>query len=96
MKVLHQQGLLDIAIQEYGDVKAAFDLTLFNEKSMTNDLEHNEVLIADKSIYTDSDIQSYYKRNEYVPATAFTEAQKQEINPEGISFWAINVDFIVS
>lgn len=96
VKRLHQQSLFDIAIGEYGDVKAVFDLTLSNQTSMTDDRMINEAVFIGKSVYTDRSIRDYYKRNEYIPATDLSEEQSQEINPQGISYWAINIDFIVS
>ena len=96
VKVLHQQSLLDIAIQEYGDLKAVFDIATMNNKSFTDDLKNSEQVIISASVYTDLDIHRFFKRNNLIPATALTEAQSQEINPQGISYWAIGVDFKVS
>lgn len=98
MNILHNQSFLDIAIQHTGSVESAFVLALQNNKSLTDELESGGSLIADsKQLIVNKDILSYYQSKNIQPATAINN-QLSTINdkPEGIDYWAIQMDFIVS
>lgn len=93
INVLHSQSLLDLAIQHTGSVENAFDLALANGLSLTDDLEAGEsIQLIAYGIQQNKDILNYYTAKNIQPATAITAAVEQ---PQGISYWAIGIDFIV-
>ena len=67
--VLHNQTLLDIAIQQYGSAEAVFILAAENQISPSQDLEAGtEVRVPE--IHINKDMESYCKTNHVNPATA--------------------------
>ncbi|MDK7675111.1 hypothetical protein QP547_04710 [Weeksella virosa] len=97
VKILHNQTLLDIAIQQYGTASAAFDLALANGISLTADLEVGNLLEIPLDDYGAGLIANYYKANKLKPATAIEVLKLTEVElPSGIDYWAIEFDFIVS
>ena len=95
--VLHNQSLLDACLQHTGSLEGLFDLALENHISITDELSVGQTLEVPDGIATDREILSYYTACGLQPATAFTEEDKQILDrKEGISIWAINLDFIVS
>lgn len=91
--ILHNQSLLDLAIQHTGTAENAFDLALVNNKSITDDLEAGEsIQLIAYGIQQNKDILNYYTAKNIQPATAITAAVER---PQGISYWAIGIDFIV-
>ncbi len=91
--ILHHQSLLDLAIQYTGTAENVFDLALQNNRSITDDLEAGEALNFEPStLNQNKDILNYYTAKNIQPATAITAAVEQ---PQGISYWAIGIDFIV-
>ncbi|WP_373309425.1 hypothetical protein [Capnocytophaga stomatis] len=74
-----------------------FDLVLANGISVTDDLKVGQAFEVPDNIQKDKDILGYYTAKNIQPATAFSQEDKQVIEkPEGISIWAINLDFVVS
>ncbi|ALC97827.1 hypothetical protein [Capnocytophaga sp. oral taxon 323] len=95
--VLHNQSLLDACLQHTGSLEGLFDLALANAVSLTDELSAGQNLQVPDGIATDRDILGYYTTRGLQPATAFTEEDKQILDrKEGISIWAIHLDFIVS
>ena len=64
------QGLLDIALQEFGDVRAGFDIALLNGLSLSDPLYAGQRLLMPQSPYQQRDIQAYYRAKGIRPATA--------------------------
>lgn len=95
--ILHNQSLLDACLQHTGTIESLFDLALVNGLSVTDDLTAGQVLSLTLSEGTkDKDILNYYTAKNIQPATAFSQEDKQVIEkPEGISIWAINLDFAI-
>lgn len=94
VKISSRQSLLDVAIQQSGSILVAFELAVKNSLSITDDL------IPCESIslvgVNNADIKAYYEAKNIVPATALTTDDQLIIAElEGISYWAINVDFVV-
>ena len=91
LRVLDRQSIFDLAVQALGSVEAAFALALENGLSLTEDLTAGQpVIIAGEKSKA---IADYYTAKQLKPATGITlEEQKQE----GIDFWGIEFDFIVS
>lgn len=92
--ILHHQSLLDLAIQHTGTAENAFDLALANGLSLTDDLEAGgSIQLIAYGIQQNKDILNYYTAKNIQPATAITAAVEQ---PQGISYWAIGINFIIS
>ena len=97
--VLHNQSLLDLALQHLGTIESIFELAILNEKSVTDDMVAGAPLNVPpfSAGARNKDILAYYTAKKIQPATAFTKSDKQVFERlEGISIWAINLDFIVS
>lgn len=95
--VLHNQTLLDLAIQYTGTAENAFDLALANNKSITDDLQAGESIdISTYDTQKNKDILNYYQAKKLQPATGLSSQQLINDKPEGIDYWAIQTDFIVS
>lgn len=88
IKTLETQSLLDIAIQEGGGIESLFDLALKNDLSITEKLTPGQNLIT--PVITNVDTQNYYRIAGLKPATDVGEIE------QGIEFWYIEYDFIVS
>lgn len=91
------QSFLDIALQQYGSLEAIMEMALLNGLSISEDIEAGSELqtpAQEKVIVLE--VVSFYMSKNIKPATAITAAQSQAINPQGISYWAINIDFKVS
>lgn len=82
MVVLNRQSLFDLAIQIFGDVRAAFDLAEANGLSITDEVAAGQKLVVPESLYKEEDIQRYYKSKGILPATAIT-SEEIDINPNG-------------
>lgn len=69
-KVLENQSLFDIAIQECGSAEAAYDIAKLNGLSVTDELTPGQEL----NIPTpeNRNIASYYRQRNIKPATAST------------------------
>ena len=67
--VIDRQSLLDIALQEYGNVQAAFDLAMANGLDITNELMPGQELILLTSKDTDNEILNLYKTKDIRPVT---------------------------
>ena len=94
--VLHNQSLLDLALQHTGGIESIFELAVLNGKSVTDDMTAGASLLVEEAT-TNKDILAYYTSKNIQPATAFTKADEQVFERlEGISIWAINLDFIIS
>ena len=96
LKVYERQSMLDVAVQHSGGIESVFDLAFSNGLSITDDINPYDSLLGCESI-VDSDIVDYYSNKGIVPATAATlDEIAHTIADEGIEFWAIGDDFIVS
>lgn len=96
--VLHNQSLLDFAIQHTGSAQNAFEIAMANGISITDQLTAGTELTVPESVVMDVDIRNYYQSKAIQPATAITTFiidGEPETELEGISYWAIYDDFIV-
>ncbi len=96
--VLHNQSLFDVALQHTGTIESIFELATANGISITDDLAAGTPLsLGEGQGERNKDILNYYQAKNIQPATAFSQKDKEVTQkPEGISIWAINLDFIVS
>ena len=94
---LHNQSLLDLALQHTGTIESVFEMAEANALNITDDVVAGKTLVLPAEMLTNKDILSYYKAKNLQPATAFTKADEEVFKRlEGISIWAINLDFVVS
>lgn len=96
--VLTGQSLFDLAIQKLGSVEGVFELAEKADVSLTDELAVGVLLNAPVDP-ADRQVADYYKANRIIPATAITKDNTSgggDILMEGIEFWAIEYDFIVS
>ena len=94
---LHNQSLLDLALQHTGTMESIFELAEANALNITDDVVAGKTLALPDEAFTNKDIFAYYTANNLQPATAFSKEDDQVFERlEGISIWAINLDFIVT
>lgn len=93
--VLHNQSLLDIAIQHTGSAQNAFGIAMANNMSLTDQLTAGAELTVPGTVSMDLDIKNYYSSKAIQPATDITQYGESEETPEGISVWIIDQNFIV-
>ena len=94
---LHNQSLLDLALQHTGTIESVFELAEANSLNITDDVQAGAPLYLGEGLGVRNEILSYYTAKNLQPATAFTKEDEQVFERlEGISIWAINLDFVVS
>ena len=104
---LHNQSLLDLALQHTGTIESIFELAEANSLNITDEVQAGAPLTVPPlgKGARNADILAYYTAKNLQPATAFTKfesnSQPKEDEQvferlEGISIWAINLDFVVS
>lgn len=94
--ITERQSILDIALQHGGSFEAAHDIAQLNDLSMTDDLCTGSQL--ETPVSDNKEVADYYAVNDLHPASSITDEQILEIldTGEGIEFWSIEFDFIVS
>lgn len=94
--VLNNQSLFDLAIRYCGSPLAAFSIALLNSIPISALLNPGtEIIIPDTPL--NPDITNYFNSKNHQPATAWNPISENEPpKPEGISYWAINDDFVVT
>ena len=94
---LHNQSLLDLALQHTGTIESVFEFAEANAINITDDVQAGAPLYLGEGLGVRDEILSYYTAKNLQPATAFSKEDEQVFERlEGISIWAINLDFIVS
>lgn len=95
--VLHNQSLLDLALQHTGTIESVFELAEANALNITDDVQAGKTLVLPAEAFTNKDILGYYTAKNLQPATAFSKEDEQVFERlEGISIWAINLDFVIT
>ncbi|MBQ9751422.1 MAG: hypothetical protein IJV81_01140 [Paludibacteraceae bacterium] len=91
----NRQSMLDIAMEHSGTTEAAWDIAQTNGLSLTDDLKLEPML---KPAITNQRIVTNFLTLRHSPATGITNAEiNQQLGAgEGIEFWAIEYDFVVS
>lgn len=87
-KIIEGQSLFDIAIQECGSIESVFDIAMQNDLSIIDRLTAGQMI--DLSGTSSNEIADYYRVRGLTPATDLT------VILEGIGFWRIGHDFVVS
>jgi phage tail protein X len=89
------QNIFDIALQMYGNIEGIIDIARDNGKDMTSELTPGELIVgSDEAI--DILVRDFYAGRGILPATGLTSEESAVLKPEGIGYWAIDYDFIVS
>ena len=87
---LHNQSLLDLALQHTGTIESIFDLAESNNLNITDDVQAGKTLVLPAEAFSNKDILVYYTAKNLQPATAFSKEDEQVAKRlEGISIWAI-------
>lgn len=95
-QVLHNQTLVDIAIQYNGFASNAFELAYNNELSITSELMPGQNIEVSQSTSIDADVVNYFLSKKQTIATGFGGAKEQDLIPQfGIGTLAIGTTFIV-
>lgn len=94
MWVLDNQSLFDIAIQECGGIEAMFSIAELNELAITDALTPGREMLVPE--FMNKQIANYYRLKNLKPATGISVETLDELREEGIGYWAIEVDFVVS
>lgn len=97
IKILHNQTLLDIAIQQYGSATMAIDLAIENNLSLTDDLEVGTVLnVPENSDFGQRLIAEYFQNKSLKPATKIVGKILESIPVDfGIGEMIIEESFII-
>lgn len=97
ISVKNGQSLLDIAMSNNGYAETAFYLALQNDLSLSDNLTPGQKL--EPVSITKEKIVAVYKASEVIPATSITSEQESELLPfdyEGVGYWGIEFDFVIS
>ncbi|AKK73770.1 hypothetical protein OK18_15200 [Chryseobacterium gallinarum] len=90
---LHNQSLLDIAIQYTGKVENSFIIAFHNDLSVTEILTPGMEITIPDALDTDIDVVTFFSYRGYQPATAL-ESNLVEVKPlEGVGYWEIGETF---
>lgn len=89
------QCLMDFAIQHCGSATAIVAIAMLNNISVTEDVAAGTDLLLPPVV--NQQVVNYFKTNNLIPATQ-PQKEKPFYNSknEGIGYWAIGHDFIVS
>lgn len=95
-QVLHNQSLLDLAVQHNGTVMSVFELAIANGFSITEELVPGQYADVPESALMDTELVGYFKAKKQNMATGFNGSQGENIIPQlGIGQMAIGSTFIV-
>ncbi|MDR3704280.1 MAG: hypothetical protein P4L28_00015 [Paludibacteraceae bacterium] len=90
--IIAKQTLPDIAIQGGGSLETLFNVAADNNVSITAVLTPTRKLSV--STVEDTDIATYYDHKQLRPISEY--ADNEYIFPEGIGFWYVLNDFVVT
>ncbi len=93
--VLHNQSVLDIAIQHTGSVHNAFSIAAANNMAVSDILTVGSAVVIPGTVTNDPDILGLFKNNNLKPATSITDTSVIP-SRKGIGWMQILKDFKVS
>lgn len=93
-EALQGQSFIDLTIQETGTVESLVAMAVLNNRSVSASLSIGQVL--SKTAIKNTRVVSFLAPDNKRPATEIVLNEFIKEKPEGISFWAIGVDFVVS
>lgn len=91
-KVKDRQTLSDVSLICQGSIESLLDLAFRNQKSITDDLTIGEEVMLDGVAVADKQVLQQYNWHSICPATGITG----DLLLEGINFWGIEIDFVVT
>ena len=95
--VSYGQTWLDIALQELGDMERVIELAQLNGRAITDELQAGEELIVPDFDLEKRSIVQLFRNAANKPASGDTfSAAEPGSTGEGIEFWALENDFVVS
>ena len=92
--VLHNQSLLDVAIQHTGSVANCFAIAVANGLSVSDDLTPGIDLVIPEDAIIDKDVLRYQKSKGIQPATGITNLENEQLG--GIDYMDVEGSFKVS
>jgi hypothetical protein len=92
VKILDGQTLIDIAIQELGDVSRVFEISELNDVSLTAALVPGSYLVLPVADNKKRFMVQLFSDPANKPASACTD---EDSELEGIDYWALEEDFVV-
>ncbi len=92
--VLNNQNFLDIAIMYTGIVENSFDIAVFNEMSLTDQLTPGMSLTVPDDLETDPDTVSYFMRQSLQPAMGVNDSISVP-EGKGVGWMKVSKDFKV-
>lgn len=96
-RVFENQSWLDISTILYGNPIFAYDLAEANRSTITAEVLAGQMIKYSKDISPNKLVLLSLSSNKSIPATAISQEQTANSQkPEGIGYWAIQMDFIVS
>ena len=95
IKLLDNQRIIDIAMQELGDVERIFEIAILNGKSITDDFITGDVLVLPDFDSAQTGTISILKTGGLQPASSYDELLSA-IPPGGVGFMDVQGSFIVS
>lgn len=87
------QCLLDISTQHLGDASKAFEMAFYNNIGITDEPAIGEILLIEDVAIENKKMVADFENNSVVPAS---KKENSELLNEGIEYWAIEEDFIVT
>jgi hypothetical protein len=94
VEVKNGQTLLDIAVQELGDASRFNEIATLNNLEFSDDLIVGSLILVPESDIDKREIVKIFTNKALTPAS--DKGDLSEVFEEGIEFWSIEYDFIVS
>ena len=87
--VYDRQNLLDVALQYYGDARAAFDISILNGINVTDDIFAGQVIeLPPISQYKNPDVLAFYNLKKVIPVTNIHIQT-------GVGYWSLEQYIII-
>jgi hypothetical protein len=96
VRVEASQELIDIVIQELGDPSRLIEVALLNNISPTENLESGSYVVVPSYDNNKKDIVRVFANPMNKPASGMANNQNSTIGLDGIDYWAVYIDFVVS
>ena len=97
--ILDRQSLFDLALQLHGDISTVFALAEANDLSVSDDLTVEQALQYNDTDTANRIVTTQYGNQHHTPATALSSEITAGDNAfllEGIEYWGIQYDFVIS
>jgi predicted transcriptional regulator len=95
IKVLSLQSWFDISIQYTGNIYNAFTIANANNRSLTDILITDEIVIIPDELLLSNKAIQYFEARNLKPATGYLGTTSLNI-PTGIGYMAVGTDFIIT